>query len=232
MDRVVSDELKATDAVEQLSNYGFDEYYITKVFSSGSLGINKKLVPTRWSITAVDDQLGKAAIKQIKDYNIMDYAAYFGSHLGNYFLVMVFPENFSYELFELYVPSSGKIFEPMTDYESFNGRTNYASSTAGGYYAARLGVVQKLKSMKRQGSCLVIRFITDDYTNPLGVWVVREAVKDAMSNRPVTFSSKELLLKYALIIAKKKYGYDLNRILSVSRILKSLNQRHLSEFSG
>ncbi len=234
VDKVVSDsDFKAGDALLTLSRKGFDEHYLTKLLSLGTLGVKteRKLVPTRWSITAVDDTLGKRMIAEIKQQESKtDYLAFFGSHLGNYYLVLFFPDVWSYELFETYV--GGKMPARFgTDYEAYAGRKNYAEDTAGGYYAARLAVLEKLAGMKRQGSCLCLRFVTDEYWAPLGVWVVREATRKAMQAKPIEFASKELMLMYARQLVRKKFGYDLGEIFGVSKLLRGgREQRRLGEY--
>ncbi|MDD5087089.1 MAG: hypothetical protein PHV16_05040, partial [Candidatus Nanoarchaeia archaeon] len=177
----------------------------------------------------------KQLISEIKDFKTGDYLVFFGSYLGNYYLILCFPEPWSYELFETYMPkTSWNVDENinfMTDYESYYGRKTYAENCAGGYYAARLAIAEKLANMKRQSSVLALRFITGDYAVPLGVWVVREAARKAMNNRPIEFSSKELMLKYTEALIKKKFGYDANKILKNSILLKELkNQKKLNSF--
>ena len=90
-----------------------------------------------------------------------------------------------------------------TDYESYDGRKTFAENCRGGYYSARLSILEKLKQIKRQGKILVLRFITEDYTVPLGVWVTREAVRKTINSKPINFSDKELMLKYAKVLIKK-----------------------------
>lgn len=229
VDHIINDDLTATESLNILYDKGFDEHYLTKVFSVGNLGknTNKKLVPTRWSITAVDDTLGKDAIKEVKDYKFSDYRLYFGGYQGNYYIILMFPEPWSYELFETLV----KTGEFMTDHEDYYGRKSYAINTVGGYYAARFSILQKLKSMKRQATVLALRFITDEYWAPLGVWVVREASKKAMSAEPIEFTDKDSMIKYATEFAKKTFGYDLNKILNASVLYKNMKtQKKLSDY--
>ncbi len=229
VDKIVNDELTATQSLNILYDKGFDEHYLTKVFSVGNLGrnTNKKLVPTRWSITAVDDTLGKDIIKEIKEYKFSDYKLYFGGYLGNYYIILVYPEPWSYELFETYL----KTGEFSTDHEDYYGRKSYAINTVGGYYAARFSILNKLKEMKRQGTVLALRFITDEYWAPLGVWVVREASKKSMNSEPIEFDDKESMMKYAIEFAKEMFGYDLNKILSQSVLVKQLKtQKKLNEY--
>ena len=237
VERAVADtDLKASEAVISLYEHSFDENFLSRVLSVGNLGIGtqRKLVPTRWSITAVDDTLGKNRIAELKEYPVADYMASFGGYLGNYYLILCFPEVWSYELFETYLPEQrlpGQHIDYMTDYEPYEGRKTYASSTVGGYYAARLAIVDKLKSMKRQASVLALRFITDEYAVPLGVWVVREATRKALLQKPITFASKELMLKYAQALIQKKFNYSPDFLLRESLLLKNLkHQTKLSQF--
>ncbi len=239
LERAVHDtDLKASDALLSLYNNGFEESALNKVLSVGSLGLkkNRKLVPTRWSITAVDDAIGKQLIKEIKNYPQTDYQAYFGGGWGNYYLILYLADNFRYEIFETYLeldsnPWSKEGYKYSTDYESYEGRSNYADETAGGYYACRLPILENLKEHKHQGSVLALRFITQEYNLPLGVWVCREATRKSLSQPPVTFASKELLLRYAQELIKRKFSFDLQLLLKESQLLKeNQRQRNLSEF--
>jgi len=240
VDKVVSDtDLKAVKGLSSLFSKGVDEHYLTKILSTGNLGVgkNRKLVPTRWSITAVDDTLSKDLLKEIKNYNNYDYAAFSGEYLGNHYLVLCFPDVWSYELFEIAVnedknPWSKNGLQFATDVEFYSGRKEYADETAGGYYAARLAILEKFSQMKRQGSFLVLRFITSEYWAPLGVWVVREASRNAMNSKPIIFDSKELMLNYASIFSKKKFNINLNSILKSSKLLDyQKNQKKIKEFN-
>ena len=113
----------------------------------------------------------------------------------------------------------------MTDYEPYESRKYYAEETAGGYYTVRLAVLEKLNEMKKQGSVLALRFITGDYTLPLGVFVTREAARKSLQSKPIEFSSMELMLEYAKKLVKKKFNFDLNNILNKSVLLKNMKQQ-------
>ena len=229
VDKVVSDtDLKSVDAMIYLYKNEFDENFLSRILSIGTLGIkkNRKLVPTRWSITAVDDTLGKNFIKRVKDYNDIDYQAYFGGYLGNYYLILFFSDVWSYELFETYLPNASwntsKDIQFTTDYESYSGRKTYAENCAGGYYATRLPILEKLLSLRRQGTVLALRFITGEYSVPLGVWVCREATRKSLGSKPETFKTKEEMLNYAKELVKNKFNYNLDYILKESKILKNI----------
>ena len=228
-------DLKANEALIYLYKKNFDENFLSRLLSVGSIGLkpNRKLVPTRWSITATDDILGRNIINEIKNYKEINYKSYFGGYLGNFYLILLFPEIWSYELFETYAGS--KQFcgacSYMTDYEPYEGRKYYASSTAGGYYSVRLAILEKLKQLKRQASVLALRFITRDYTLPLGVWCTREATRKALQNKPIEFSDKVLMIKYAKKLIKKKFNFDLDNLLNKSILLRKINtQSKIAKF--
>jgi len=239
VERVVGDtDLKASSALLGLYQKGFEENFLTKLLSVGNLGLgnNRKLVPTRWSITATDDTIGKQLITEIKDFSVGEYQAFFGGGWGNYYLLLFFPEVWSYELFEMYIDyrvnpwsKAGNFYS--TDYESYEGRKEYAEETAGGYYAARLAVVEKMKELKHQHSCLALRFITSEYTVPLGVWVCREAAKKSTQEKAISFTSQELMLKYAEELLKNKFNFDVGILLKESKLLtEKKTQRRLGEY--
>lgn len=227
-------DLKASEAITGLYEHGIDENRLTRLLSVGTLGIgkNRKLVPTRWSITATDDMLGKHLLAEIKRFtNKNEFAAFYGQYLGNHYLLLFFPDNWSYELFETYVPASkGRSLQYSTDFEGFEGRKTYAQSCVGGYYTVRLAIAEKLAELKRQGSCIALRFITDEYTVPLGVWVTREATRKALSGKPIQFAGKELLIDYAKKFVMAKFGLDISALIKQSKLLDQHHQKQLAAF--
>ena len=79
-------DLKAGEAVQILGKEHLPIDTITRVFSAGMLGVekNRKLVPTRWSITAVDDIISKNQIDIIKKYpTIYEYRVFTSYFFGN-----------------------------------------------------------------------------------------------------------------------------------------------------
>lgn len=238
VEKVFSDmDFKAVGAINKLYKSGFDENYLSRILSAGTLGVKtqRKLVPTRWSITATDDTIVKELLKSVRDNSQGEYWTWFGGYLGNYFLVLSFPDVWRYELFELFVtpdrPLPAEQVPFTTDFEDYSGRKEYATNTAGGYYASRFAVVEEMVKRKKQCSVLVLRFITEQYAAPLGVWVVREATRKSMAVSPLEFASEELLLKYAEIFVKKKFGYELSFILKKSKLLREVRtQKKLNSF--
>src|SRR3989344_2574875 len=227
-------DLKALEALEYLYKSGFNEKIISQLLTVGVLGQkrNRKLVPTRFSITATDDILSKHLLQEIKQYKeIQQYQVYFGSYLGNYYIIILTPDIFSYELFETYLSDSRyKAPEFLTDYESYFGRKTYATNTVGGYYATRLAILEKLKELKRQSSALVLRFITLEYTTPLGVFVVRQAARKSLKSKIQSFNSLEDTLNYIKLFTKTMFKYDIEIILKNSKLLKNKEQINLRKF--
>ncbi|HET7323252.1 MAG TPA: DNA repair protein NreA [Halococcus sp.] len=192
------DDWRAEGAMNYLYNRGFDVYDINTILSAGALGEgeNRRLVPTRWSITAVDDTVGKFLRGQIRNATSVDKTeVWYNEYLGNRFWILLAPGNWEFELVEFKAP--GSVWNPdpergmwvAADREGYEGRSGYVEETAGAYYAARLGVLEHLNERDRQASVLVLRHVTPDYWGPTGVWQVRETVRNAFEGEPGTAES-------------------------------------------
>ena len=238
LDKVMNDEIKSVEGMEILYKNNFTEYSLSKILSVGVLGLkkNKKLVPTRWSITATDDSLGKMLLKKVRDYPIIeDYSLFFGEFLGNCYLIILLPEVWSYELFELYLPGSSwnpsQEIKASTDFEDFYGRKKYAFNCAGGYYASRLPIIEYLNSIKKQAGVLAIRIETPSYWAALGVWVVRESVRKAIAKGIMKFEDLNEILEGAKKIGKIKYNFDIEFIYKKSKLLNQIKtQKKINEW--
>ncbi len=198
VDEVVEDsDLKANLAVGELYTSGVEVDGISRLLSLGLLGVERKLVPTRWSITASDDIAGKHLISAVLDYPLLnDYLLFSGERLGNHFEVLLTPGSFTYELIEIWLPRSvwsGEVAWIGADREGPGPKKGY-SDLAGGYYAARLALLERLAEMRRQASVLMVREISEKYWAPLGAWVVREAAREALRNSPRKFETLEAAL--------------------------------------
>ena len=65
----------------------------------------------------------------------------------------------------------------------------------------------------------------------LGVWVVRQATRHALESKAIKFSSKELMLKYAEMLVKKKFSFDVNNLTKISKLLNEIeSQKKLVDF--
>lgn len=228
IEKVISDgDLKSVQGLNILYNKNVSFDKLTQVFTSGSLGVenDRKLVPTKWGITAVDDIIGKNLIDKIKNFSLVGNIAFSGSYLGNYFIILFFEGPFSFELFEFFKDSP----EVTTDYENIFGRKKYAENCAGGYYAARISALEWLMKNKKQGQVLMFRFITDEYYMPLGVWVVRNAVKETLENKKIEFGSEELMIQYSKLLALKKFNRNIDLQIKTSKIIINKAQKNLFE---
>jgi hypothetical protein len=230
VESVVNDDLKSVEQIKLLYQR-FDTYYITNILSSGVLGKedNKKLVPTRWSITALDDMLAKHLMTKIRTYQQIDkFLVYESQYLSNNFVILLMPGKWEYENFEAWAPGSFwaaqmKEVEIAEEYEPFEGRTTYADVEGGGYYAARLGVCEGLEQMKKQARVIVFREIYEGYQIPVGVWQVRENARNALKNPSKQFNT----LNEALNYIQTKIRLKLNDYRTKSRIL---SQRRIVDF--
>jgi hypothetical protein len=197
-------DLLATDGMVELYDENVEVSRIQKILSLGMLGIQKqrKIVPTRWSITAVDDTLSKHLLKTIRRYPPIDkYQVYKYEYLDNWYAAILSPRNWEFEWIEAWFPGTawnenGNIPAMMGDHESFEGRTTYAS-VGGCYYSTRLAVAEALGRMERQASALVLREIRPGYILPVGVWNVRESVRATLKTRPATLDTFQKALEFA-----------------------------------
>jgi DNA repair protein NreA len=238
IDKVMNDEIKASEGIEFLYKNEFTEYSLSKILSVGALGLkkDKRLVPTRWSITATDDTLGKFLLKNIREYKwIENYELFMGEFLGNQYLILFFPSEFNYELFELYMPKSSwnpsNEIKASTDSETYSGRKTYASNTAGGYYATRLPILEYLNRIKRQASVLAIRIETPTYWAGLGVWVVRESVRKSLNNEHFEFDDMKKFVETSKILGNKKFNFNYSQIIDKSKVIKQITtQKNLSQW--
>jgi len=217
-------DLKAQDAVLNLYNSGIEISKIQKCFSIGMLGQKRKLVPTKWSITATDDIISKSLTDEILDYNLIDSCRVFSyEHLGNTFSVVLFPHRWIYEMIEAWY--SNGILGFGSDSEDARG-INHPPAIAGSYFAAKLGVLEYLSKMKIQAGVVILREIRPEYAIPVGVWQVREGVREAMKQKPVISDNFD----NALILASNKMSISKSEWLSHGNISKIIRQKTLSDF--
>ncbi|MBI4021563.1 MAG: hypothetical protein HY369_04935 [Candidatus Aenigmarchaeota archaeon] len=195
--------LPATEATLQLYRAGLDVHRISSIFASGALGgEGRKLVPSRWSVTAIDDILAKQLLEQVRDFpEIQDYQVFEAQHFDNRFVIMLMPGSWEFENFETWAPGSNWSAQTQSriieEYEPFAGRTAYAESQAGGYYASRISAVRYLAREHKQAKVVAFREVYEGYTIPMGVWVVRGVSEQAFQQQPQRFATKEEALAYA-----------------------------------
>jgi len=217
-------DLKAQDAVLNLYNSGIEISKIQKCFSIGMLGQKRKLVPTKWSITATDDIISKSLADEVLDYSLIDSCRVFSyAHLGNTFSVVLFPHRWIYEMVEAWY--SNGVLGFGSDYEDARG-IDHPPAIAGAYFAAKLGVLEYLSEQKIQAGVIILREIRPEYSIPVGVWQVREGIRETMKQIPIIPDNFE----HALSLASDKMSISKFEWLSHGNILKLMRQKTMSDF--
>ncbi len=202
VDSIASEtDLLATDAMDELSASSIGEAHISRLLSSGVLGreSTRRLVPTRWSITATDDMLGKRLWRKARDLPSIDkVSVYEANYLDNRFHIILTPGLWAFHMLEAW--TKGSLWSDsggvLGDWEEMKPRTKYADRVTGAYYAARLGVLEHMLSVGRSGACLIWRDIGEGYWAPVGVWLIRETVREAMKQTPKQFDSLKEAVDY------------------------------------
>lgn len=229
VDRIVEDPATgAATAATELYSSGINVDHISRLLSLGLLGRERKLVPTRWSITASDDMIGKSLKESVLDKPLIGgYQLYSGEDLGNHFEILLQPGICGFELVEIWMPRS--VWSPDgfigSDSEGSRDKKGY-SPLAGGYYAARLAVLERLAAMGRQASVLAVREISEDYWAPLGVWVVREVARKAMRAEPKKLTS----LNEALEEIGRRIATPMGKWKPFTKLAAGTAQSSLAEF--
>ena len=217
-------DLLASDAVLKLYNSGIEISQIQKCFSVGMMGKKRKLVPTRWSITATDDIISQSLIDETLDYPLIDGTRVFHfEHMGNQFSVILFSHRWLYEMIEAWY--SKGVLGFGSDHEDARG-IDHPPEIAGAYFAAKLAVGEYLVRNQIQSGALVLREIRPEYAIPVGVWQIREGVREAMKQKPVLADSFE----QALDVAAKPMSISTKEWLSNGSILKLMRQKRISDF--
>ena len=238
IDYIASDtDTLSTTALQELHDSKVPVSHLYKLLSAGLLGIKKqrKLVPTRWSITAVDSNISQKLVDKIKYFPQLGETMVFTSaYLDNYYYVMLYPNSWEFEQLEAWKPgtmwTSGRK-EPtiLADHEFYKGRTKYVEEIAGAYYSSRLAVAEYLSKIKRQAGCIIFREIGKGYDVPLGVWQVRENVRNALLQKPAAFSD----FNSALAHVSAKLTIPLQYWEKKSKLLDSqLHQQKLARWSA
>ncbi len=188
--------LSATNAIVELYDKGTPVSKIQKSLSAGILGVSKrrKFVPTRWSITAVDDTLSKHKLETVKENQPIDsIRLYLDTALDNRWAILMVPGSWEYELVEAWYPNTtwnreGANIAIYSSYEPFDGRSKYAE-IGGCYYAARLASSELLDKAQGQAKVVILREAHPGYIMPVGVWNVREHVRAALSKEPIMMNT-------------------------------------------
>src|SRR3989475_11829856 len=247
-------DLLADDALLQLYRNGVLVTRIQRAFSLGIVGENKrrKLVPTRWSITAVDNNLSLRLMARIRQNPLIDeYRVYKYNDLDNTYVGILTPESWRFEWIEAwfepellatsfpdvnmvtdvetssYVSADGHRPVMLGDSEGFRNRTTYAKP-GGCYYSARLAVSEYLDAIGRQAGAIMLREIHPGYIMPVGVWNVRESLRALFKTQFEQLDSMDAAMNYVSTIFEiPKRDWIENSAL----LQKAYFQRKISEFN-
>ena len=223
-------DLKASDAVMELYKRGVETSSIHRVLSVGMLGLknNRKLVPTRWSISATDDIISGRLAREneaspaIDLFEVTQY-----THFANYYSVVLIPDDiWSFEMIESWFTSNGQI-ATGADYEDARGLDHYPT-IAGAYFAARLAVAEHLARRRRKAAALVLREVHPEYVMPLGVWQIREGVREALKKSAQRFEN----LEHAVSFASAGMSVSRQEIARKSRLWRAFkSQTRITDFA-
>jgi hypothetical protein len=232
--RYTDTDAKAATSLTELYERDVPVSKMQRALAAGLLGLggNRKFVPTRWSITAVDDTLSKYNLNDVKALESVDaIQCYYNVALDNRWLIFFIPGKWQYESIEAWYPKTvwnmdGTDISIYSSYEGYYGRKTYAE-IGGCYYAARLAVTERMKKIGRQGVVLILREVHDGYIMPVGVWNVREHVRETLATEPtILHNTREMfeMMKKRLAIPQKAWVKN-------SRILRdSLMQSRISDY--
>src|SRR5256714_12215315 len=237
LDRATSDtDLRAKEAVLDLYGRGLPVSKIQRAFSVGAFVVeqDRRFVPTRWSITAVDDTIGKDLRETVKTFPLINDIRVFETiGFDDRFLVVMVPRPWRYERSEGWDPNTlwnplGREVVMFGDHEGFEGRTTYAS-IRGWYYAARLAVGEALERERRQAATVILRETHPGYIMPVGVWNVREHVRAALRQPLRLFSTMRETLDHL----RTRLDIPMERYVRMSEVLQHvIHQRTFDDYAA
>ncbi len=191
LEKVFNDDIDATSAIVELYRRGTDVYTIQRALSIGLLGhrLRRRLVPTRWAITAVDRALSRYFLSRLYGTDSINFSAlYYAEYLGNRFWIYISPGKYEIHWIEVWHPSTfytENCDKPVIVYnsEKMSGTPDYLD---GGFEAAKFSVLEHLFTVwGRQARVYIIREILPDYYAPVGNWHIRESMRHALQHGEV-----------------------------------------------
>lgn len=212
-------DLRASEAVTKLHDKDVPFSAMQKAFSVGAIGTRykRKLVPTRWSITACDSTLADEFLKEVRRFDQIDtYRVYEYGSLKNYYTIILTPTEWQYEWYEAFIKLMNKEELIFSDYEKNSGKKEY--STVGGcFYTCKMTVLDALRREKKQAGLIVLREAYEGYV-PLGVFNVRENIKEAMQLPYKEFET----LKDTLAYCGTKLKLPISRYVKAGTLLNDM----------
>lgn len=127
---------------------GINEHQIINLLALGSFGIqiNRKLVPTRWAISAYDRTIDNYLFKKIINYKLIErYEIYHYYDKGNDFIIILTPDPYCGEVIEHFPGTVGHDY-----FNNFNKLSTSDPNNGGGYYATKIAVNEFLEKRKNK----------------------------------------------------------------------------------
>ena len=210
-------DLLSADAVMGLHREGVPFSSIQKAFSVGTMGRGngRRLVPTRWSITACDTMIADRLLTNVKKYPVIDSVRLHEfSSLHNNYAVLLMPTGWQYEWSEAFLHILGNEEYVFSDYERHAKKTVY-SPVGGCYYTSKMAVLEALAQQQKQAGAIILREALPGYV-PMGVFNVRENVRSAMQQPAQEFSD----LRSALTHLSGKFTLPMKRFIDEGTLLR------------
>ena len=222
LERVFHDtDLSASEAVVDLHQAGMPFSQIQKALSVGAMGVGRarRLVPTRWSITACDTTIGNRLHAEVLRDPVIDCVrVHEFDSLHNHYAVMLLPTGWQYEWMEAFLHILGREELVFADHEGFRGKKEY-SPVGGCFYSCRMAVLEALAREGVQAGAIVLREASRGYV-PLGVFNVRENVRSAMRQKAAEFED----VPSALASIADRLQLPLSRFEGESTLLRDVAQ--------
>lgn len=223
-------DLRAADAVIDLHKKGVPFSNIQKAFSTGTMGRGggRHLVPTRWSITACDSTIADRLLDEVKKNTVIDtWRVHEFSSLHNNYAVILMPTGWQYEWSEAFIRVLGNEELVFSDHEGRKNKTAY-SPLGGCYYSCKMAVLEALAREQIQAGAIILREAHKGYI-PMGVFNVRENVRNAMHQVPTVFED----LPSALAHIGDRFTLPMERFITSGELLRTLirqRQSRLNDF--
>ena len=230
IEKYSTNDAKAKEACIKLYEQGKNEQQIIHLLALGVFGvnINKKLVPTRWAITAYDKMIESHLHKQILKYNpINQYEVYYCQNKSDTHVNILLPDHYMGTHTEDWSNSqSPGMGGHNTDI--FNNQNKIPTPeplNSGGYYATKIALNEHLQERKKQAAAIMIRVIID-YDVPLGVVFVRECVRESFNNQIFKTSSFQELTEFI----KTKFPTHYKHFINSNVLKEQKKQTKLNKF--
>jgi hypothetical protein len=168
-------------------------------------------------------------IKRIAEeaYQAIDFfEIYRYYHLGNYYSIILLPDNvWSFEMQEIWFDNNGNLGIGV-DFEDAKGLDHYPS-IAGAYFAARLGVTEHLLKRRKKAAVLILREIRPEYVMPVGVWQIREGIREALKGKGKGKGKKQQFdnFEQALSFAITNMSISKDEFMRNSKIYKNIREQ-------